>query len=142
MASTIYLSLSFPVQADLWHARNMFNNFVYNFCQAQRQLQVSTIERKSDVHYFFFFSFHFHFRKSSHFLFFPLCHVAYKSSHQCGCRCQAISLVQLRVSGPLLFRNLFSFFFFFSANIFAVVLHCFGPVSHGPGHIKLIVFMA
>lgn len=76
------------------------------------------------------------------FLFFPLCHVAYKSSHQCGCRCQAISLVQLRVSGPLLFRILFGIFFFFLATIFAVVLHCFGAVSHGPGHIKLIVFMA
>lgn len=71
------------------------------------------------------------------FLFF---HVAYKSSHQCGCRCQAISLVQLRVSGPLLFRILFGIFFL--ATIFAVVLHCFGAVSHGPGHIKLIVFMA
>lgn len=52
------------------------------------------------------------------FFFFPFRggHVAYKSSHQCGCRCQAISLVPaLRFSGPLLFPNfiLFLFFFFF-----------------------------
>lgn len=81
-----------------------------NFCQAQKQPQLSTQERKSDAHFLFFLFFIF--ENVPIFLFFPLCHVAYKSSHQCGCRCQAISLVQLRVSGPLLFRILFGIFFF------------------------------
>lgn len=44
-----------------------------NFCQAQKQPQLSTQERKSDAHSFFFSVFFcFHFRKCSHFLVFSV----------------------------------------------------------------------
>lgn len=94
--------------------------------------------------FFFVFSFLLVFGKCSHFLVF---------SFRCegSCRLQIESSMRLSLPGHK-FGSALSFWsfalshfylvFFFLAAIFAVVLHCFGVVSHGPGHIKLIVFMA